>query len=257
MALRVDHIIVSVRDLENAISEFTKKGFAVSPGGSHKGGITHNALIHFQDHTFMELISFTSGMKSMFVRFLCSSGILKYFRWIPRIRSAYRILERMSKENEGMIDLCMVSDSFPNDLNAMMEEGLSMASAVEFHRTLSDGTKISWQMGMPDFHLLPFFRSEYLPVQSVPEEMTQHPNGIVGLDRIIVFTENPKKTAEHYQAFLRISPDVQVGENQKIVSFSTTPAEIHIVSPPPEDLKQTNDGVGLFAVKFREISENN
>ena len=55
---RLDHLVILVRDLELASTDYESLGFAVTPGGEHADGLTRNALVPFQDGTYLELVSF-------------------------------------------------------------------------------------------------------------------------------------------------------------------------------------------------------
>ena len=45
----IDHIVILVDDLDQAIQSYTEAGFTVIPGGEHTGGATHNALVAFRE----------------------------------------------------------------------------------------------------------------------------------------------------------------------------------------------------------------
>src|SRR3984893_1523333 len=58
MALQaIDHLVIMVPDLDAAVREYSKLGFAVVLGGSHPTR-THKALIAFADGAYIELIAF-------------------------------------------------------------------------------------------------------------------------------------------------------------------------------------------------------
>ena len=58
MLTRLDHLVILVRDLGRAVREYEKLGFTVIPGGEHADGLTHNALICFEDGSYLELVAF-------------------------------------------------------------------------------------------------------------------------------------------------------------------------------------------------------
>ena len=58
MLTRLDHLVILVRDLELAASDYESLGFTVTPGGEHADGLTRNALVPFRDGTYLELVSF-------------------------------------------------------------------------------------------------------------------------------------------------------------------------------------------------------
>ena len=51
----LDHVVLFVDDLDDAVDIFSSHGFTVTPGGIN--GPTHNALIAFENETYIELIA--------------------------------------------------------------------------------------------------------------------------------------------------------------------------------------------------------
>jgi catechol 2,3-dioxygenase-like lactoylglutathione lyase family enzyme len=49
MAFALDHVVIAVNDLDRAVADYQSLGFTVYPGGVHHGGVSHNALIVFED----------------------------------------------------------------------------------------------------------------------------------------------------------------------------------------------------------------
>jgi catechol 2,3-dioxygenase-like lactoylglutathione lyase family enzyme len=49
MKFALDHVVIAVGDLEQAIADYRSLGFTVVPGGRHPGRTSHNALIVFED----------------------------------------------------------------------------------------------------------------------------------------------------------------------------------------------------------------
>src|SRR5206468_10550639 len=56
----LDHVVIAVGDLEQAIADYRSLGFTVAPGGRHPGRTSHNALIVFEDGAYIELIAWTA-----------------------------------------------------------------------------------------------------------------------------------------------------------------------------------------------------
>src|SRR5262249_39708681 len=55
---RLDHVVIAVSDLDQAIADYRRLGFTVNPGGVHHGGASHNALVVFADGSYFELIAY-------------------------------------------------------------------------------------------------------------------------------------------------------------------------------------------------------
>jgi len=56
MITRLDHAVIAVRNLDEAIGHYRSLGFDVSPGGHHTGQATHNAIVRF-GLDYLELLS--------------------------------------------------------------------------------------------------------------------------------------------------------------------------------------------------------
>ena len=59
MTLALDHLVIAVSDLPRAIADYTALGFTVLEGGRHPGRPTHNALVVFEDGSYLEPVSYT------------------------------------------------------------------------------------------------------------------------------------------------------------------------------------------------------
>jgi|TARA_B100000959_G_C14882247_1_gene583051 catechol 2,3-dioxygenase-like lactoylglutathione lyase family enzyme len=62
--LTLEHVFIRVDDLDAATEDFQSLGFHVIHGGVHSSGVTHNALIHFQNGTFIELVAYLSDVNA-------------------------------------------------------------------------------------------------------------------------------------------------------------------------------------------------
>ena len=65
--LAFDHAVIYVPNLKRAISQFTALGFTVKLGGEHTH--THNALIIFNDRSYIELLALKQLVS---LAFICS-----------------------------------------------------------------------------------------------------------------------------------------------------------------------------------------
>lgn len=64
MIERLDHVVIGVRDLDEAIRAYQQLGFEVRPGGRHTGLGTHNALIRF-GLDYFELLAIEDEAQAM------------------------------------------------------------------------------------------------------------------------------------------------------------------------------------------------
>src|SRR5690348_14168851 len=62
MISSIDHVVILVHNLEDAVRDYTALGFTVVPGGEHADGRSANALIAFSDGSYVELIAFRDNI---------------------------------------------------------------------------------------------------------------------------------------------------------------------------------------------------
>src|SRR5439155_377339 len=71
---RLDHVVVVVGPLADAVAVFTSAGFTVTPGGRHDALPTENALVCFADGTYLELLATRESATRAELRSLRGSG---------------------------------------------------------------------------------------------------------------------------------------------------------------------------------------
>src|SRR5216683_1921903 len=64
MAFALDHVVIAVDDLDRAVADYQSLGFTVYPGGVHHGGVSHNALIVFEDASYFEIIAYRQAARA-------------------------------------------------------------------------------------------------------------------------------------------------------------------------------------------------
>ncbi|HEX6288435.1 MAG TPA: VOC family protein [Herpetosiphonaceae bacterium] len=173
MLTHLDHLVILVRDLAQAVGDYQQLGFTVTPGGTHADGLTRNALIAFADGTYLELIAFvdpddrrdnTWGWR----RFLATGG--------------------------GLIDYCVASDDLAADVQAFQARGFTVQGPTPGGRKRPDGVELRWlsasfwQAGRE----LPFLIQDLTPRElRVPGgNATHHPNGATGIRDLTIATAN-------------------------------------------------------------------
>lgn len=164
MARSIDHLVVVVDDLARAIADYERAGFTVTPGGTHAGGATHNALIPFADGTYFELIAFTNPEHP------------QEHRWWPRLQLG-----------EGLVDFALASDGLAAEADALRQHGFAVGTPADGGRVRTDGQRVSWRtlglgqaLGRP---VLPFL------IEDVTARALRVPGGpaarhALGVDRV-------------------------------------------------------------------------
>ncbi len=181
MTLTIDHVVIAVRDLEQATTDYQEAGFNVIPGGQHADGLTHNALIVFQDGTYLELLAPTPQAQITARR---SGGFLPLLR-----------------QGEGLATFALQSDDLAADRAALLERGLVAGVTPEAGRVRPDGVELRWQTAWLFDGWQPFFIQDITPRNlRVPDqaEVFTHPNTALGMARLKVAVRNLAASAERY-----------------------------------------------------------
>lgn len=183
MGVRLDHLVVLVRDLDGATRDYERLGFRVTPGGAHADGLTENALVPFADGTYLELVRFVDP----------DDDRDNVWGWRPSAASG-----------GGLIDFCAASDDLEATTGALLRAGLDVEGPEEGGRTRPDGRGIRWLVarlpasGRPLPFLIQDLTERGLRVPSGPE--TEHPNGATGIAGLRVAVPDLRDAARLYGA---------------------------------------------------------
>jgi catechol 2,3-dioxygenase-like lactoylglutathione lyase family enzyme len=183
----IDHVVVLVKNLDQAVADYKQLGFNVAPGGEHTDGATHNALIAFADGSYIELIAFKREAPE--------------HRWWRHTRNIVR-------NGEGLIDFALLPTDIANDIAAARQRGLDYQGPFPGGRQRPDGQQIKWQTGQPTTPDLPFLCGDVTPrtlrVPSGPAWV--HPNGVTGIAAVTMLVTDLEESAGRYKALLGIAP---------------------------------------------------
>ena len=175
--MHLDHVVIRVDHLEPAVALFIEQGFKVTMGGEHSGGLTENALIHFADGTYLELLHFK---KPLSAQLLWRSGLAKLLLANGAHHLRYRFVQLIGMA-PGLADAALLCPDLPAFCRSLSSADLPHAPAADFGRQAPDGTRYVWQIACSIEPGLPFAMSEFSPPRQISEALTQHPNGITGI----------------------------------------------------------------------------
>jgi hypothetical protein len=167
MTITFDHAIIFVDNLERAMTDFRSLGFSVLPGGEHTEMGTHNALIIFQDATYIELLAAVSG------------------------RTPQGFPGRIGAE--GFAGFCLRSDSLENDARAIAQRGMPVTPLKEGGRTRTDGQRVEWRIAAIEDLPAPFFIEDITDKRlRIPDEVAtqNHKNEVIGTDSMTVLVDD-------------------------------------------------------------------
>lgn len=188
MAMALDHVVIVVDSLEQAVADYQRAGFTVIAGGRHPGRNTANALVVFEDDSYLELIAYSAPSPEE--------------RW-------WRVLDAAG---EGLVDFAL----WPQDIDAAVSEararGLAELTAVPGARNRPDGVRIAWSSARQQRHDLPFLCADITPrALRVPEgEVRRHANGARGVAAVHVAVQDVAASLARYRMLL--GPDAVAGD---------------------------------------------
>lgn len=204
MTLPLDHLVILVKDLSRAIDDYASLGFTVQRGGTHADGRTHNALIGFEDGSFIELIAFLADAPD--------------HRWAPPAAAGH----------EGFVDFALLP---PADggvaavIAAARARNLLYEGPIDGGRVRPDGTRLKWQIATPPSPDLPFLCGDVTPrsLRVRDGDVRDHPNGARGVDSLTLAVGDVDRTLGRYQALL--------GEPLPLASPLMAPGQRHATVP--------------------------
>ena len=189
----IDHVVLVVGDLARASAEHRERGFTVTPGGEHTGGLTHNALIGFQDGSYLELIAFYDV-----------AAARGKHSWQP-----------VAERGGGWADFALRSDDIHVDADALKH--LLVRPLEPGGRTRPDGVAVAWMLARlrPP---LPFLIEDITPrAVRVPQgEAARHRNGLTGIAGIVLGARDTGLlTAAYGRLRARGAPPIDIEQSER------------------------------------------
>ena len=228
MPVAIDHVVVAVNDLAATIHDYERMGFTVTFGGEHAHRGSHNALVTFQDGSYIELIA---------------------FRHEPPVKD--NTWWDLLQIGEGLVDVAVISSDLPEEIAALAGTGFAITGPMQGGRHLPDGTRIDWRVARLDVQgpdRYPFLIDDLTPRdQRVPKgETSQHPNGVAGIARVTIGVSSLGSAAPRFGAIF--------GEGDG-PRFTVGDQEIALVDPdtvsPEQAARLASHGPGPLEIGFR------
>src|SRR3954464_472307 len=113
---KLDHVIIAVFDLDEAVEDYRALGFTTIYGGRHANGATHNALVCFQDGTYLELLAPTGDS--------AQPGATDF--------------SPLLSHGEGLVGYALLSHDLHADAAAMRARGANIGDVGEGQRLRKD-----------------------------------------------------------------------------------------------------------------------
>ncbi len=168
MPTAIDHVVVAVDDLTQTIRDYEGLGFTVTIGGDHAHRGSHNALITFQDQSYIELIAFKHEPP------------VKDNTWWDLLQIG-----------EGLVDFALVSHDLLAELEHLKSQDFEITGPMEGGRLRTDGVRVAWRLARLNVNgaeRLPFVIDDITDRQlRVPlGGHAIHSNGVTGIAGLTV-----------------------------------------------------------------------
>ena len=243
MIIGIDHITISVADLDEGGACYRRLGFNVQPGGVHAGRGTHNALAR-NSADYLELLAIRDEAE---------------YRAVSRSGGAFA---RFIADGGGIYAIALASDDLVADVAAMRARGAAISDPVDGARTTPEGSELRWRFAALEAGQgLPLVFIEHLgtPASRRPAATT-HPNAVFALERAYIVVEDAAARARALAGMLGIdAPPLQKGtvimSHMAIFQFGTT--GLGIVQPyadGPAARALSERGPGAFQALYRTSS---
>ncbi len=224
----IDHVIVGVRDLEQARATYERLGFRVTPRGRHVGWGTANYCLMFAND-YVELL-----------------GIVDPDRFTNN-------LDRFLEEREGLLSIVLHTSDPEATRDAWRGAGLEPAEVAELGRLLEPETELRFQNVMLAAEAtggVPMFACAHLtPGPMRAPEWLRHPNGAIRIRSVTVVAEDP---AACWEPMARVFGTTRLTDTDDTLAVHTgrggvilivTPDDLEVLHPELEAVGADQDPV--------------
>ena len=231
----LDHVVILVRDLDAAIESYTRLGFTAVPGGRHNVA-THNALIAFQDGSYVELIAFWEDAPQ--------------HRW-----------HRYLGLGGGLVDYCMRTSDLAGDVAGLRAAGIAMSEKQPMSRLRPDGYRVEWALSLATETqgITPFLIEDITPREERVPRQVEHVNGVTGIATLTIVVPNLEVASRLTPVLGSASPLGGEGEQDAGVRYVSGGQTIAFVLPGAASevagYVSSRDGGGVFSLSLLTTGE--
>lgn len=188
--LHVDHASVCGADLETMRQEFAHVGLTADYGGPHADGVTHMALLGFDDGSYIELIAPQKA------------GVAEGSSWATLMLG-----------NAGPCAWAVGTDDIKQEVERLKSLGIPVSEPKPGSRKRPDGMAVEWSTadvgsGTPGA-ILPFIIQDRTPRDwRVQVSASVKDSGVMGIEAVVLGVNNLDKAAALFQRVYGWPPPV-------------------------------------------------
>jgi glyoxalase-like protein len=181
MWLKVDHATVCGSELEPMREAFAKIGLGTDYGGPHANGVTHMALVGFEDGSYLELIA------------PLKPGVVEGSSWA-----------KLMAGNAGPCAWAVATPDIKQEVERLKTAGISTGEPKSGSRKRPDGMAIEWttaDVGSgPSGGMLPFIIQDQTPRNwRVQPSASVKNSGLIGIDAVVLGVNDLDRAAALFQ----------------------------------------------------------
>jgi len=177
----IDHLVIVVKDLDQAARDYQQLGFTVLPGGQHPVG-SHNVLISFADVSYLEIIAFYREA-------------IDHRWWDPL------------QKGERLVDFCFQTDDLRGDTKKLQDAAVAINNPVPWSRKRPDGYELKWLLSLATGShrgVAPFLIEDVTPRSERIPQQFDHANQITGIEKVTVAVGELAQVGKWYSALLGV-----------------------------------------------------
>lgn len=227
----LDHVVVLVRDMDSAVTNYQRMGFQMTPRMYHPFG-TANNLVMFQS-TFLEIL-----------------GIVK-----PEdLEGIGILLDQLLKDKEGVSHFALASDDVSADQREFEEKGLEPSHIDGFERavTLPDGGVTKAVVSVCSFaqtdtpRVYMFVSRQHVAEAVWVREWQAHPNGVKDVKTLTIVAQDP--ATPFVPRFNSLFGTAAVAATNDAVWAQTPNGLIEVLTPQAFEAKYAGADIALEGV---------
>lgn len=210
MTRSIDHVTFAGSDLERLREAFETAGFEPTYGGSHSNGVTHMALVGFEDGSYVELIA----------------------KHDPDATAPW--WDEQIDGDAGATAWAVPTDGSDATAARLREAGFVVDGPTEYARERPDGEPVEWRLTVvgegPQGGRYPMVVEDRTPLDrrtSITEPVEE--TGIGGLSTAVVGTDGFETTVEGFEAFFgteHTAVTESTGFGARIAHFRDAPVAV-------------------------------
>ncbi len=199
MPLSFDHALVTVPSLADACMDFAAAGFTVTAGGRHEGTPTENALVLFEDGTYLELFALRDPAMRDELRARRSWRDVDALgrRFLPAFLGPY-----------GVADCVFRTQGLERYVNAAKLRGVPVDGPFSMGRERPDGVRLAWKLALPMSREIPFLIEDVTPIErripTAPERRA-HANGARAVSLVEIAVGDVGNALELWRQWLELT----------------------------------------------------